>query len=138
MKIVVDSYAWIEIFSGNKIGAKAVDIMAEAGEVYTPSIVLAEVARKYIKENFKMEDVKARLEIIEDSSTLADIDTDVALASAEAYIELKDLSTRRGLSRPSLFDAIILAITRLQGAKILTGDEHFKELPETIWMRENE
>ena len=33
------------------------------------------------------------------------------------------------LNTPGLFDAIILATCRLLEAKIVTGDEHFKNLP---------
>jgi predicted nucleic acid-binding protein len=35
---------------------------------------------------------------------------------------------------PSLFDAILLATARTLGAKLLTGDEHFKGIDETIWI----
>jgi len=38
----------------------------------------------------------------------------------------------------SLFDAIILATARTLNAKIITGDEHFRDLDETLWIgREN-
>jgi hypothetical protein len=35
---------------------------------------------------------------------------------------------------PSLFDAIVLATGRVFEAKVLTGDEHFRNLPETLWL----
>jgi predicted nucleic acid-binding protein len=42
---------------------------------------------------------------------------------------------KEDFTTPSLFDAIPLAAARLLRAKILTGDEHFRNLPETIWMK---
>jgi len=38
------------------------------------------------------------------------------------------------LKPPSLFDAIVLATARLLNAKVVTGDEHFKGMPETLWI----
>ena len=52
MKIVVDAYAWVEIFIGSERGNKAREILAKARETYTPDTVLAEVARKYLREGW--------------------------------------------------------------------------------------
>jgi len=38
------------------------------------------------------------------------------------------IAKKSGINAPSLFNAIILAITRVLKAKVLTGDEHFKSL----------
>jgi predicted nucleic acid-binding protein len=54
MKIVIDSYAWVEHFLGSKKGQKKKEILDNADEVYTPDFVLAEIARKYVRE--KVED----------------------------------------------------------------------------------
>ena len=49
-------------------------------------------------------------------------------------MELSEKAKTERLGGPSLFDAIVLATARLLKAKVLTGDEHFKELPETLWI----
>ncbi|MEM2768072.1 MAG: PIN domain-containing protein, partial [Candidatus Bathyarchaeia archaeon] len=51
--VVVDSYAWIEIFIGSSQGEKAKEAILKAEEAYTPDIVLAEIARKYMREGVK-------------------------------------------------------------------------------------
>jgi len=38
------------------------------------------------------------------------------------------------LREPSLFDAIVLAVTKVLNANLITGDEHFREIPEVIWV----
>ena len=53
MKIVVDSYAWIEHFLGNEKGVKTDEILQDSDEVFTPDIVLAEIARKYTRESIE-------------------------------------------------------------------------------------
>jgi predicted nucleic acid-binding protein len=49
-------------------------------------------------------------------------------------LELVERAKERKLKAPSLFDAILLATARTLGAKLLTGDEHFKGIDETIWI----
>jgi len=50
VKTVVDTYAWIEVFIGSACGEKAKEIIQKSEEAYTPDVVIAEVARKYLKE----------------------------------------------------------------------------------------
>lgn len=41
---------------------------------------------------------------------------------------------RARLPAPSLFDALVFATANHFEAKVSTGDEHVKSLPETLWM----
>ncbi len=134
MKIVVDTYAWIEIFIGSEKGNKARKILTETLEIYTPDIVLAEVARKYIREGTEQKVVLERLKTIIETSETTQINVETALESAKCYIELSEEAKKARITTPSLFDAIVLATTRVLKAKVITGDEHFRNLPETIWI----
>jgi len=134
VKIVVDTYAWIEIFIGSKKGLKAKDYIQKATEVYTPDTVLAEIARKYLREGMNQDDIKDRLRIITEASDIKPIDTEVALEAAKSYMLLANEAKKQRLKAPSLFDAIILASAKLLEAKALTGDEHLKSFPETFWI----
>ena len=134
MKTVVDTYAWIEIFIGSECGEKAKEIIQKSEEVYTPDVVIAEVARKYLKEGVKEQTILERLATIEETSEITSIDKDIALESARCYLELAERAKSRKLKNLSLFDAIVLATARILGAKLLTGDEHFKGIDETIWI----
>jgi predicted nucleic acid-binding protein len=134
VKIVIDSYAWIELFLGSSKGSKVKEIIENADEVYTPDIVLAEIARKYTREGAKEEVVNVRLEQINSASKIVYLDNRIALESAKCYIELLAEARERKLKTPSLFDAIILATGRVFKAKVLTGDQHFHSLPETTWV----
>lgn len=134
MKIVVDAYAWVEIFIGSEKGDKARNILRDALEVYTPDVVLAEIARKYLREGVEHQVIFDRLKVVMEASDIASIDVDVAFESARCYEELSQRAKSEGFKTPSLFDAIVLAIARVFKAKVLTGDEHFKNLPETLWI----
>ena len=131
--IVFDSYAWVEYFMGSKRGAVAREYL-EGGNIVTPDIVLAEVARKYVREGIDARDIGGRLYFISSHSEVEGIDADLSLATADAWRELEIRARRRKLKMPSLTDGIVLALARKREAKVLTGDEHFKGLKEAIML----
>lgn len=133
-KIVIDAYAWIELFMGSEKGQEVKEILENADETYTPGTVLAEIARKYIREGADEKTVDARLEVIVSASNITHVDAGIALEAARCYVELLTHAKRSNLSTPSLFDAIVLATGKLLESKILTGDKHFKNLPEIVWV----
>ena len=134
MKTVIDSYAWIEHFLGSEKGSKTEEILQNSDEIYTPDIVLAEIARKYIREGVEDNIIQSRLQQIEDASNIVALNADIALLAAKCFLEMQANAKKLKLTLPSLFDAIILAIGRSLNAKILTGDQHFKNLNETLWL----
>jgi predicted nucleic acid-binding protein len=134
VKIVVDAYAWIEVFLGSEKGRKVKEILERADEVFTPDTVLAEIARKYLREGADERTTDARLETITTASNVTQIDAKVALEAARCYRQLAANARKCKLKSPSLFDAIVLAVGRVVKAKIVTGDEHFRNLPETVWI----
>ena len=134
MKIVVDTYAWIELFIGSEKGRIVKEKLGSAEEVYTPDIVLAELARKYAREGIELSVVEERLSKISEISRIIPIDKGIAMKAAEVDRELKDKAKKACLREPSLVDAIVLATARALNANLITGDQHFKEESETIWI----
>ena len=134
MKTVVDSYAWIEHFIGSEKGGKVDEILQNSDEIYTPDAVLAEIARKYAREGVEEQIIYTRLQQIEDASNIAGLDAELALEAAKCYLAMEADAKKRKLTLPSLFDAVVLATGKSLDAKILTGDQHFKGLPETLWL----
>jgi len=132
LNLVVDSYAWIELFLGGEKGKRVKQILSNAEEVRTPDIVLAEISRKYLREKVDEKRVRSRLEAISSASIVNSVDIEVALEAGGAYLELADKAKQQKRRMPSLFDAIILATAREYDSKVVTGDEHFEGLPETI------
>jgi len=131
--IVLDSYAWVEYFLGSEAG-KIVKEYLNIEEAVTPSIVLAEIARKYLREQIDEKEVVRRLEFVSANSIIAEIDVDLSVAAAKAYLEILEKAEREKLKKPGLTDGIVFAIGKTLGAKIVTGDEHFKRLTEVIFI----
>jgi predicted nucleic acid-binding protein len=134
VKIVVDTYAWIEMFIGSKKGEKAKEIVEKADEAYTPDIVTAEIARKYLREGISEQTILERLKTTEDITGITPINKNTAIESAKCYLELLEKAKTKRLKAPSLFDAVILATARTLNAKLITGDEHLKDFNETLWI----
>ncbi|MEM2953596.1 MAG: PIN domain-containing protein [Candidatus Bathyarchaeia archaeon] len=134
--VVVDSYAWVEIFIGSGKGEKAKEAIQKAEEAYTPDIVLAEIARKYMREGAKENAIQQRLRTIEETTEITPIDTETAIETTKCYIQLIEKAKKENLKTPSLFDAIILATAKTLNAKLITGDQHFKDLSQTLWIGE--
>lgn len=130
--IVIDSYAWIEYFRGSEQGETVKRHMLE--DAVTPSIVLPEIARKYVREGISEQNVRSRLDFVTMRSEVHEISIDVALLAAAAHSDLAEKARRDGLDKPSLADGVILATTRKLRAHVLTGDRHFQGLPETIFL----
>jgi len=125
--IVLDSYAWIEYFLGSETG-ETVRGHLKTEQVITPSIVLPEVARKYLGQQMKESEVLRRLIFISANSKIAEINASLSLSAASAYLELLEKARAEKLKKPSLADGIVLATGRTFKATILTGDEHFRGL----------
>ncbi len=131
---MVDAHAWFELFLGGSRGGKVREILENAENVYTPDTVLAEISRKYLRENVEERTARERLSVVQYASSILHITPELAISASRAYLELYDRAKKKKLGLPSLFDGIVLGGTRLKAAKVLTGDPHFKDLPETIWV----
>lgn len=116
--ILVDTSAWIEWLIGSKTGDKLSEHLPEHAEWLVPTMVQLELAKWLTREvgEDKADQVIAFTQVC----TVVPLDTDIALAAAEACRE-------HGLATA---DAIILATARSQGATLLTCDKHFDGLPD--------
>jgi len=134
VRIVVDSYAWIELFLGSPMGSKVRELIETADESFTPDSVLAELSRKYFREGAAEKLVSERLSAVQGASQVINIAPDLAVHASKAYLDLVERAKKRKLQSPSLFDGLVLGTARLRDAKVVTADAHFKDLPETIWI----
>ena len=123
---VIDTFAWIEYFAGSEYGEK-VRVRIDGGQAITPSIVIAEFTDKYVREGMNP---RERLKFIRIKSMIVPLDDEVAEAagkiSAERRVRIKGWG---------LVDSVVLATARASGAKVVTGDEHFRDLDEAIMIK---
>ena len=122
---MVDAFAWIEYLDGTARGARVRDLLEDARNAATTSVVtLSEVLSKFIRNH---KDPTVALKAIEDNSALEIVDTGLARLAGELHAE-----QRKKISDFGLADAFVLATARKKSARVLTGDPHFKTIPDAV------
>lgn len=125
MVVVFDTFAWVDYFLDTK-NAKTIENYLENEDVITPSIVLLELSYKANKENW---DFKKCLSFIKVKSRILGFNETFVLRFGEIYNSVKKQVKGIGLA-----DCIILTTTILNNAKVLTGDPHFKNIENVIFL----
>jgi len=135
MNIIVDSWAWIEYFAGTKYGAIVKEYL-EKHVCFTPNIVLLEIAGKYAREGFSEKEILKRILFIIKKTEIIEFTYEDAVKASFCYLELREHARKLGLKKkPGIADGLLLALARRYNAKILTGDEHFREITEVIFIK---
>lgn len=133
-KYIIDAYAWIEYFRASKSGEIAKKYI-ESEDSTTPTIVVSEISRKLMKEielgNETLEGRTERLEFIRASSQIVDLDFEMAVEAGRIDVDMKKKEKGWGLA-----DSIVLCLARSKKGKVVTGDLHFKELDNVIFIKE--
>lgn len=124
-RIIIDAYAWIEYFKGSDEGEKAKKFIEGQFELFTPSIVIAELSDKYRRERIMDWDIRNRF--IKLRTKILSLDENIAAKAGELKQNLRKTYKDAGLA-----DAIILAHSLDRNGCILTGDKHLKNLNNAI------
>lgn len=129
MRYVIDSYAWLEYFMGTAAGEKAKKIIdSTEDEKLTPTICMAEIYAKILRSGGH-EKAETRRSFIKLRSAAVSLTEEIAVEAAKVDVEMKKKTAGWGLA-----DSIVLGTTRKKKAKVLTGDRHFSNMPETIFI----
>lgn len=121
--ILIDTCCWIEYFLGSKTG-KIVEKYLNENETATPSIVLIELSCKSAKENWDFEEY---FNFIKSKSSIIGLNNKMILKCGEIYVKERKKKPSFGI-----VDAMILTAAIETKAKILTIDNHYKNLDEAI------
>jgi len=129
MRYVIDSYAWLEYFMGTKAGETAKAIIECSEEKITPTICLAEVYGKTLRVESQELAEKQRT-FIKEKSALVSLDEQIALETARVQVRLK-----REIDGWGLADSVVYATATIKKAEVVTGDEHFRNLKNVVFIR---
>lgn len=121
-KVVVDSWAWIELFNGSASGRKVDAVISRSSEVWTSVVSLAEIVSKYRRK--RMDD-SLPMETLSSLSKIGIPSRNDAIAAGRIHAEVRMESPNFGLA-----DSFVLQLARGLGAKVLTGDPDFRGLKE--------
>ncbi|MGD0804584.1 MAG: PIN domain-containing protein [Candidatus Bathyarchaeia archaeon] len=123
-QIVSDAYAWVEYLDGTKRGEKLRDLLEGGAEIYTSAVTVAEVVSRAARTKRGPETARA---IIGGNSTVVEADEQLSYDAGMMHAEVRQTIRDFGLA-----DAYVLATARKLGARVLTGDPHFKDIGDAI------
>ena len=124
-RFVVDAYAWIEYLEGSEKGKKVSEIiMNNSNEIITSSATVAEVLGKVLRRN---QDIKIALNHINNLSTVYNVSQEIGILSAQIHFEVK-----KKIKEFGMLDAFVAATAKKIDAKILTGDNDFRNFKEAV------
>jgi len=126
MKYLFDAFAWIAYLEGGSAGEKVNKILQEDNEIYTLSITVAEVVSK--TKRMKRDAEAAYLAIIS-NSTIIDAPPKISKEAGLLHAQIREKIKNFGI-----VDTLIAVTAKSISAKILTGDEHFKNFKEAIFI----
>ncbi len=129
MKYVIDSFAWLAYFMGTEAGEKAKPIIESSEEKITPTICIAEIYAKTLKTESEQLAEKQKT-FIKEKSAVTPLDETTAIECAKIQTAMKKEIPGWGLA-----DSIVYATALLKKAQVVTGDEHFKELKNVIFVK---
>lgn len=118
--IVVDSYAWVEYAEGSSEGERARDHIEGDPALYTPAIVVAELADRARRTDRVSQWAETLSPFIRHHSSIVPLDMALAEEAGAIKWEMRTSSPTVGLA-----DAIVLATARSTDAMVLTGDPDF-------------
>jgi len=122
---VIDAYAWIEYLDGSARGTFVRNIIENANnKIYTCAVTVAEVVSKFIRRGY---DPETAFSAITTNSTIIKADENLSKTAGETHAKIKSQIRDFGLA-----DAYVLACALKHRTKVLTGDPHFKGIPEVV------
>ena len=124
-KFVIDAYAWIEYLIDSEKGRKAAKIIEnDTNQIFTSSATMAEVVSKVLRES---RDLKSALTHVNNFSTIVNVTHELSVLAGQIHFETKKKSKDFGM-----LDAFVAATAKSINAKILTGDNDFKNFKEAV------
>ncbi len=129
---MIDTHAWVEYLLGSKTGAR-VRKYIEEGLGLTPSIVLSELRRWYLREieagRRSQREMQTHFAYVESVTEIVSLDGPLALQAGETDFLMK----KRAKDWP-LADSIIYATAKSRSAQLVSGDPHFESLEDVIFL----
>ncbi len=131
-RFVIDTYAWVEYLLGSRIGGRAKKYI-EDGNGLTPTVVLAELRRWYLREieagRRTEREMQSHFAFVESVTQTIPLDSPLALKVGET-----DFFMRKRIKDWPLADSVILATARSRAAQVVSGDSHFKDIEDVIFI----
>ncbi len=124
IKYIIDAFSWIEYLEGSETGKKVYEILNSDAENYALLVTISEVVSK-VKRNGG--NIELAFDSIVSNCKVANITTKIAKEAGLLHAEI-----RKKMPQFSIVDSLLITTAKNIGAKVLTGDNHFKQFKEAV------
>ncbi len=131
-KYVLDSYAWVEYVIGSLMG-EFVEFLLNNADCFTPTIVIAELSDKFHREK-KLKDWELLFKFLKNTTQIIPLSEMLAFQSGQQKTKLRKKHLP-GDQKVGLADAIIYQTSLNHEAKLVSGDDHFKNIKNVIYLK---
>jgi predicted nucleic acid-binding protein len=118
---VIDTWVWVEYWTGN---GEVREWIEDQSPLFTSTITFTEAVRYFITEERDPETIFACLNDIRVRCTVVPVDEAIAILAGH----LKNREVQ------GIAESIILATARRGNHRVVTGDPHFKEIPDAVYL----
>ena len=130
MKIVVDTWCWIELGKDADHADVIKEYLRSENNIIAPVTILSEIITKFIGDKRPVEELTLFLQEVKAYANLYLIDYDLAEKAGRLYHKLRARSKDIGI-----MDAYVYALAIREHARILTGDSDFKPFKRVIYLQ---
>ncbi|QEE16523.1 PIN domain-containing protein [Promethearchaeum syntrophicum] len=131
-KYVLDSFAWVEYAIGSNMG-EFVEFLLNNADCFTPTIVIAELSDKFHREN-QLKDWMLLYKFIKNATQTIPLSDNLAFQSGQQKTKLRE-NQHTGEKKIGLADAIIYQTSLNQEAKLVSGDDHFRNIKNVLYLK---
>jgi len=127
--VIFDAHAWCEYAldgpHAELIGKK----LSSARQALTPASVLGELKESMLRHHVKTSKISSILLYVRNRSFIVNIDAEVAERAGDINFRYK-----KKIQGWGMLDSMVYSVTLLKKGRVITGDPHFKNLPEVIYI----
>ncbi len=127
--IIFDAHAWFEYTLDSPKAERVADLLQSASEAITPASVLAELKESMLRQGIRASVLNRILAYIKSRTTIVVIDSTVAELAGEINFAQKRIMKNWGM-----LDSFVYATAKVRHGRVLTGDPHFKQLKDVIYI----
>ena len=127
--VIFDAYAWVEYALDSPKAERVAELLESASEAITPASVLAELKESMLRQGIRVVVVNRILAYVKSRTTIVGIDSTVAELAGEI-----NFTQKRTIKNWGMLDSFVYATAKVRRGRVLTGDPHFKQLKDVIYI----
>jgi uncharacterized protein with PIN domain len=127
--IIFDAYAWVEYALDSPKAERVAELLENASEAFTPASALAELKESMLRQRIRAPIIDRILTYIKSRTRVVEINSTVAELAGEI-----NFTQKKTIKDWGMLDSFVYATAKLQRGTVLTGDHHFKQLRDVIYI----